>query len=139
MWLNALSVYQLNLAEPATWGEAFKTCPAEDPGVGMRSHVGFAYLDATESFIDGHGDYVAFQAILSERVLPKESVDREVRRRMRPDDLADEGKVKTAWAEVEGEPLSCSGERPSSLPRPMRRGSRCSGIVTWRSRRFGST
>lgn len=116
MWLNALSVYQLSLAEPATWGEAFKTCPAEDPGVGMRSHVGFAYLEATESFIDGHGDYVAFQAMLSERVLPKESVDREVRRRMRPDDLADEGKVKTAWAEVEGELLPRSPVRERPIP-----------------------
>lgn len=116
MWLNALTVYQLTLANPSSWEEAFKGRPTEDPGVGQRSHVGFAHLQDTDSFTDEHGDHIAFQAVLSERVLPKESVDREVRRRMRPDDLSDEGKVKKAWADVAQELLPGAPVRERPIP-----------------------
>lgn len=116
MWIPALSAYTLQFIETNAWPEAFAQLPARDPAPGLRTHVGFQHLAEVDAYVDAVGDHHAFVVVVSERVLPKESVDREVRRRALPTEGVSEKEAKASWAEVEGEMLSSAPVREKLIP-----------------------
>lgn len=116
MWIPALSTYTLQFINTDLWREAFAQHPAADPGIGLRTHVGFQYLEESDGYVDTINDHHAFVVVVSERVLPKEAVDREVRRRGLASDGTAEKDAKSSWAGVEGEMLSNAPVREKLIP-----------------------
>jgi len=108
MWINALSAFAIEFAEPLTWEAAFATCPAMEPAVGQREHIGFALLEESGSYVDSVKSCYAFQVVVTERVLPKEAIEREIRKRA-PANKAGDGEGsddRASWDQVEAELLA---------------------------------
>lgn len=116
MWISALSVYELQFADPTQWAEAFAERPSDDPAIGLRKQLGFATMEFSGSYVDVVGQFYAFNAVLTERVLPKEAIEREVRRRMPANDQGDEEKVRSSWVQVEADLLANAPVRERRVP-----------------------
>ncbi|OGU24408.1 MAG: hypothetical protein A2580_08710 [Hydrogenophilales bacterium RIFOXYD1_FULL_62_11] len=115
MWISQLSVYDLTLATPAMWPEQMQEHALTDPEAGLRKSVGFL-LGPTDKFVESYENQHAFLAAQAERHLPKDAVEREVRKQFKAADLEDEGALKKAWAEVELKMLGTAPVREKRVP-----------------------
>lgn len=103
MWINALSIFRVENADTSQWTVAFSSEPLVDPVAGERKKYGFTPLGEEELFVDQVNHYFAFVGAVAERVLPKESVDREVekQKRLNPDAHNTMTDADQVWCEAE--------------------------------------
>ena len=102
MYAKQLSTYAIEFSEPAEWEGALSRLPVRAPQGLNRSTVGFMPTEAGR-YADTEGRFTAVRAVLIERHLPPDAIQREVRERL--GSLEDAEKVKAKWVEVEGELL----------------------------------
>lgn len=115
MWINQLTVFSLEFAEPSTWGDLFARCQVDSPAIGQTKAIGFLPLQYGATYVDSLDRHHAFLGAQTERKVPRDAIDREVRRRFKGES-ADEGEAKAAYAQVASELNDGAPVREKSVP-----------------------
>lgn len=107
MWISQLRVFDVENAAPEEWEAAFAELELADPEGGNRATKGFHRPEAWSAMVDRVGSMYAFVGATATRVLPKDAVDREMKKRMTLQGHPDLSKQATdqAWSELEASML----------------------------------
>lgn len=115
MWINQLTVYSLEFADPSNWEGLFAQCQVDSPAIGQSKAIGFLPLQYGAAYVDNLDRHHAFLGAQTERKVPKDAIDREVRRRFKGDP-GDDNATKAAYAQVASELNEGAPVREKSVP-----------------------